>query len=54
MIESIPIKGQPWEYYFYLDLQGSLDDAEVVDALAQLGERAAEVRVLGCYPAAVS
>ncbi len=53
-IESRPIKGQPWEYYFYLDLQGSLDDAEVVDALAQLGERASEVRVLGCYPAAVS
>lgn len=51
-IESRPIKGQPWEYHFYLDLQASTNDAEVIKALAELDERAMEVRVLGCYPAA--
>jgi prephenate dehydratase len=51
-IESRPIKGRPWEYNFYLDLQASTNDAEVIRALAELGERAMEVRVLGCYPAA--
>jgi len=52
-IESRPIKGRPWEYHFYLDLQASTKDEEVIKALAELNERVAEVRVLGCYPAAV-
>ncbi len=50
-IESRPIKGQPWEYHFYLDLQGSTKDAVVTEALAELRHRAAEMRVLGCYRA---
>jgi prephenate dehydratase len=49
-IESRPIKGRPWEYYFYLDLQASMKDKRVTDALAELNERATEVRILGCYP----
>lgn len=50
-IESRPIKGRPWEYHFYLDLQASTNDEKVIEALGELGERAAEVRVLGCYQA---
>jgi prephenate dehydratase len=50
-IESRPIKGQPFEYHFYLDLQASMNDEKVVKALTELGERATEVRVLGCYVA---
>jgi prephenate dehydratase len=48
-IESRPIKGRPFEYHFYLDLQASTSDERVVKALSELGERASEVRVLGCY-----
>lgn len=51
-IESRPIRGQPWEYHFYLDLQASLQDAEVASALEELRARALEVRLLGCYPSA--
>ena len=51
-IESRPIMGQPWRYRFYLDLEASTGDPEVTDALAELRERADEVRLLGCYPAA--
>jgi prephenate dehydratase len=50
-IESRPIKGRPWEYHFYLDLQASNTDEKVIKALSELGERATEVRVLGCYEA---
>jgi chorismate mutase/prephenate dehydratase len=52
-IESRPIEGRPWEYYFYLDLQASTNDEKVITALAELNERVMDVRVLGCYPAAV-
>ncbi len=50
-IESRPIKGRPWEYHFYLDLQASDADEKVIKALGELGERATDVRVLGCYEA---
>ncbi|MGH9901661.1 MAG: prephenate dehydratase [Pyrinomonadaceae bacterium] len=51
-IESRPIRGRPWQYHFYLDLQASLKDTEVAGALAELRERASEIRLLGCYPSA--
>ncbi len=53
-IESRPIKGRPWEYHFYLDLQASTEDERVLSALSELQKRAAEVRVLGCYQSARS
>jgi prephenate dehydratase len=53
-IESRPIQGRPWEYHFYLDLKGADADEHVVSALAELRDRAAEVRILGCYPSARS
>jgi prephenate dehydratase len=53
-IESRPIRGRPWEYHFYLDLQASTMDAETNGALEELKERARDVRLLGCYAAARS
>jgi prephenate dehydratase len=53
-IESRPIRGRPWEYHFYLDLQASTTDAETAAALEELKERARDVRLLGCYAAARS
>jgi prephenate dehydratase len=51
-IESRPIRGRPWEYHFYLDLQASTEEAEAAQALEELRARALDVRVLGCYPSA--
>jgi prephenate dehydratase len=51
-IESRPVKGEPWQYHIFLDLRASLLDADAAEALEELRERAASVRVLGCYPSA--
>jgi prephenate dehydratase len=53
-IESRPLKGTPWHYSFYLDIEGSTADSTIVEALAELGDRAEWHRILGCYPAAKS
>ena len=50
-IESRPLRGQPWEYHFYLDLRAPAGDPELSAALEELRERAASVRVLGHYKA---
>ncbi len=51
-IESRPLKGSPWHYNFYLDIEGSIADPKIVGALAELSDRAEWYRLLGCYPAA--
>jgi prephenate dehydratase len=49
-IESRPLRGKPWEYLFYLDLLGRVDDQKVRNALGHLQELDDFLRVLGCYP----
>jgi prephenate dehydratase len=50
-IESRPLRGKPWEYLFYLDFMGHVDDERARNALGHLRELADLLRVLGCYPA---
>lgn len=52
-IESRPQKGRPWEYLFFLDLVGHVEDREVAAALAAVRESALLCKVLGSYPAAL-
>jgi prephenate dehydratase len=49
-IESRPLQGKPWDYLFYIDFLGSLEDGHVAKALDHLSEYALMLRVLGSYP----
>jgi prephenate dehydratase len=49
-IESRPLRGKPWEYLFYLDFIGHVDEKVSRNALNHLCELADMLRVLGCYP----
>ncbi|MGA3246163.1 MAG: prephenate dehydratase [Bacteroidota bacterium] len=49
-IESRPHVGKPWEYLFYLDIEGSPSETRVRQALKHLDELTTFVRVLGAYP----
>lgn len=48
-IESRPFRGKPWEYLFYVDFLGSVDEKIVQSALANLRECCQFVKLLGSY-----
>src|SRR5712692_4518113 len=48
-IESRPLRGRPWEYLFYLDFLGSIDEPRCHRALEHLQELTDLLQVLGCY-----
>ena len=52
-IESRPAHTGLWQYAFFIDVGGHVEEAPLSDALAELGDFAAQVRVLGSYPVAV-
>jgi chorismate mutase/prephenate dehydratase len=49
-----PIKGKPWEYLFFVDMEGHCRDAAVVRALAEAAERAFSHRVVGSFARATA
>ncbi len=50
MIESRPSKLQNWEYYFFIDLLGHIEDEKVKSAIEALRPMTQALRVLGSYP----
>jgi prephenate dehydratase len=51
-MESRPLRGRPWEYFFYLDFIGNVKEKTCQNALSHLTEVTNFLRVLGCYPRA--
>lgn len=49
-LESRPIRGNPWEEMFYLDIQANLESSAMRHALKDLREMTRSLKVLGCYP----
>ena len=52
-IESRPSHHAKWEYGFFIDLAGHIDDESMKQALAELKQHSAQIKVLGSYPVAV-
>ena len=53
-LESRPRPNNPWEYRFYLDFEGNIDDPVVGAALDELSRETSYLRVLGSYPTRTS
>ena len=52
-LESRPARNALWEYVFYVDVEGHYQEPGIQAALADLGQHAAYLKVLGSYPLAV-
>lgn len=48
-IESRPIEGRPWEYHFFVDFEGNLNEPAVINALRGIEEEAKALKILGNY-----
>jgi len=51
-IESRPLRGRPWEYFFYLDFAGTMQEERCRNAINHLREITTFFRSLGSYPRA--
>ena len=49
-IESRPSKRKAWEYFFFIDCNGHVQERKVVKAIHDLGRHCNFVKVLGSYP----
>ena len=52
-IESRPSRNANWEYYFFMDIDGHIQEETVAKALKELEDEAELVRVLGSYPKSI-
>lgn len=48
-IESRPIESRNWDYRFFVDFEGNIDDAPVMNALRGIQEEALSIKLLGNY-----
>ncbi|MCI9489723.1 MAG: prephenate dehydratase [Dorea sp.] len=48
-IESRPVEGRSWEYRFFIDFEGNLEDASVKNAIRGLREESRGLKILGNY-----
>lgn len=52
-IESRPSRRSPWDYNFFVDMEGHADDPALRPMLAAVNQQASLFRVLGAYPVPV-
>jgi prephenate dehydratase len=52
-LESRPMRGRPWEYLFYVEVEARRDDLACARSLTHLAEFARWTRILGTYRGAI-
>ena len=52
-VESRPSKQGMWDYVFFIDIEGHIDDDNIKNALQEVEQQAAMLKILGSYPKAV-
>lgn len=48
-IESRPVVGKPWEYFFYIDFEGDINNAHVKEAIDYIQNNSSYFKLLGNY-----
>lgn len=51
-IESRPMKTEPWQYVFFVDMEGHIEDEPVREAVEELRGKCSFIKHLGSYPRA--
>ena len=51
MIESRPAGTRNWQYRFFIDVLGTPDIPEVALALAELAQKADDLKIIASFPA---
>jgi chorismate mutase/prephenate dehydratase len=49
-IESRPFKERPWEYFFFVDVEGHMSDNNLKSAVKEIEELVNFIKILGSYP----
>ncbi len=49
-LESRPTRDQNWSYYFFLDIEGHVEDSKVAQTIEKIKEYSLTLKVLGSYP----
>ncbi len=49
-LESRPRPGHPWQFLFYLDIEGNQHTPKIADALDMLRRKSQYLKILGSYP----
>jgi prephenate dehydratase len=53
-LESRPSRDKPWEYVFYVDFEGHIEDQVCQEAMKELKQSTNFIKILGSYPRAVN
>ncbi|MBU3111175.1 prephenate dehydratase [Clostridium lacusfryxellense] len=53
-IESRPIKDKPWEYFFYIDFEGNINEKKIITVIDLIKKNSGYFKILGNYSRDIS
>ncbi|MFO7557868.1 MAG: prephenate dehydratase [Desulfobacterales bacterium] len=52
-LESRPSKHENWSYFFFVDLEGHMDDTKIQDTISKMKKLCLFLKILGSYPKSI-